>query len=731
MGRRRTAFFLLAILAGAAAGHAQEARVDLNSYYRFPLSVGVEYQSLSFLGLWEGAPYSPIDLSLILRWPIPPLPVLQPMVKLGMMRFDSQNLANPLMYDHTQWYGEIGLIAAHRFAKNFELGVELLGGASEAVFPDLLPGEGSTGATNFLFEAGARISLDPSYNLSIDIRPSVKYLLMDGKLASLLSPNPGESANGFLFGVGFAASYRFGQDPDAPTAAIRSLRFEDLQVPALFSAMQSYYARNPAGKVRITNTDRRPVTDVQVSFFQKDYMDSPTPCASLAELKPGESREVPLLASFNKEVFATEGVTPLTGEVIASYKSGGKPAEQRQAVSYDLHDKTAITWDDDRKVAAFVTPSDSALRNYVSWIRQACKEEVIPGLGEQVQVGMQVFQALGVIGVMYQADPGLPFTQVQGNPVVVDSINLPRDTLRRITGDCDDLTVLYCSLLEAAGVETAFITTPGHIFAAFNTKAASGHYRTVHPERGMSISVNGELWVPVEITLMGKVGFQEAWRRGVEEWTAHEASPEKRGFTMTRKAQELYRPVGLREADLGLQYGSREALQQGFRQDRDKMAERMVGEYAAAAQKSGAKEDYNKLGIVNAQFLRYAAAEQAFQRALGMDPGFLSARINLGNLLFLQKQYPAALDAYRKAQESAGKVTPESAPASLKLLINLARTCYQMERYPEAKEYIDRASALDAEKAKEYAYLGERAASGARAAAERDPGREILFVGEE
>ena len=163
-------------------------------------------------------------------------------------------------------------------------------------------------------------------------------------------------------------------------------------------------------------------------------MDSPTQAASITELKPGESREVELFASFNQEVFRTEGVTPLTGEVIVSYKSKGRAAEQRQSVSYDLHDKTAVTWDDDQKVAAFITPADSALRNYASFIRQACKEQTIPTFNDPLQLAMQVFHALGEIGCLYQADPSLPFTKVQDNPMVVDSISLPRDTLKRITG---------------------------------------------------------------------------------------------------------------------------------------------------------------------------------------------------------------------------------------------------------------------------------------------------------
>jgi hypothetical protein len=726
----KAAIFLIGFVLTSALADAQQSQLDYNAYYSFPLSIGVEYQSLSPFSLFEGAPYTAFDLSANVRWPIPALPILQPTLKGGLMQFDSQSLADALRWDHSYWYAETGASYANRFSKGFEIGAEILGGVAYSVFPNLVPEVGPVGALNFLFEAGATLALNPSYNLSIGIHPRVRYLLFDTEMAAVLARSPEEEPNGLIFSIGFALHYRFGTDPDAPTAAIRSIRFDDVKVPPLFAAMQSYYVKHPAGKAKITNTEKHSLTDVQVSFFQKDYMDSPTPAAAVSELKAGESREIELFASFNREVFTTEGITPLTAEVIVSYKSRDRTAEQRQPVSYDLHDKTAITWDDDRKVAAFITPSDSALKNYTSFIRQVCKEETLPGYSGEVQLGMQVFEALGVMGTLYQADPALPFTQVQENPMVVDSISLPRDTLKRITGDCDDLTVLYASLLETAGVQTAFITVPGHIYAAFSTRIPSQDYRKIHPERGMTVTLEGELWVPVEITLIGRTDFLEAWRKGVEQWSALDASPDKRGFFPTRKAQELYRPVGLKESDMGLQYGSKDAILAGFRRDRDKLVERTVRDLSQAAQQSGKKEDYNKLGIAYAQFLQYPSAEQAFGKALSIDPAYVSAQNNLGNLLFLRKQYQQALDAYRAAFDRLGKKEQTGGSAAVRLLINISRAYYQMERLAEAKDFYARAAAMDAESVKEYSYLAERAASEGRAAVNRDPGNEVVFLEE-
>ncbi len=722
-GRQNVLLALLFFLCDATLGHCQQPPVDLNRYYQFPFSVGVEYQSLTPLVTYPiGSPYTLFDLALSLRWPIPVLPVLQPTLRAGIMRFDSQSQSEPpLKWDHTDVYGQLGLGYAHRFAKYFEIGAELLAGMSESLYYDLIP-EASPplGNLNLLSEAGARISLNPSYNFTVEIHPNVKYLRSLGELKDF---------DGLIFGIGFTAHFRFGQDPDAPQAQIRAIRFEKASIPIAFAAMQSWYAKNPVGTVTLVNTEKASLTDVEVSFFQKGYMDSPTPAGKIEDIKAGESREVALYALFNEAVFRTEGVTPLTGEVIVSYRTQGRPVEQKQSLGFDLYDKRAMTWDDDRKVSALITPDDSALKNYGGFIRQTCKGEAAAGYSDVVQLGMQVFSALGEIGCLYQADSELPFTKVQGNPMAVDTVNLARETLKSGLGDCDDLTVLYCSMMEALAVDTGFITVPGHIYAALNTKVASRDWTKLHPERGMTVDVDGELWVPVEITLIGKTGFLEAWRKGVEEWAQYENTPEKRGFTVTKKARELYRPVGLKETDLGLQYGRKEAIVEGFRKDREKLMEQIVGQHVSAAQASGKKEDWNRAGISCAQFQQYAQAEQAFRKALSMDAEYVSPQTNLGNLLFLSQRYEEALAVYQGVQgKLEGK--PQTGTALMRLLINISRTYYQIERYEEAKEYYGKAVLVDAEKAKEYAYLAERVMGGARAAEERDPTTEILFAEE-
>ncbi len=711
------------LLLGAGVAAAQEE--DLNIRYAFPLSLGAEYQMLTPFGAYAGG-YNVFEAGLSVRVPIPGAPTFQPVARLGIIQFtgteaDTETGPGTESWSHTHYYGGLGLVWANRIDKTFELALELIGGLSEAVFPDLVPEAGSVGNLNLFAELGGRISLDPSYSLSIDIHPSIKYIQSVGVL---------QDFNGPIFGIGFGVNYRFGEDPDAPGQIIRSIRFSDIVFPDAFAAMQSYYASNPIGSVVIENTDKNPIADLQVSFEQKGFMEAPTRCASIEELGPDESITVDLLASYNANVFTTEGTTPLVGEIIATYTSQGKPAEQRSSVSYVLRDKTNMTWTDDAKVAAFITYEDSALRNYASWVRQACKEDTIDALSGSLQTAIQIYEALGELGCLYQSDPSKPaFEEVQGNPIIIDSVSLPRDTLARTTGDCDDLTVLYCSLLESVGIDTGFITVPGHIYAAFNTGVAARDYRKVHPDRGMTLPIDGELWVPVEITLIGEQGFMNAWRRGIDEWLAQDNNPEGRELYLTAVAQETYWPVGLQQTDLGLQYGSTDAISEAFRRQLSRLTSLVVADYRERAESSGRRQDYNRLGIAYSTFEQFDAAAGAFGEALRIDPGYDSARVNLANLRFLEGDFRRALTDYENVYRRLETAGETDSPLAAKVLLNVSRAQYELERYDEARESYAQAEQIDAAVVADFAFLGTITDTAGRAAEQSGP--EILFVDED
>ncbi len=700
-------------------------QVDLNQKYRFPLSIGFEFRNMSpvaafgtsYSGDSSDGEFSVTDLSLIGRLPLTRIPVIHPMVQIGMISTSSLEADNSNL-DFIQYYGLIGADYTSKLSKEFEVGAQLGFGISQSIFNELVSDK-TVGQMNFLVSAGAKLGLNLSYNINIEINPTLMYSNTFGVF---------ERFEGFTFGLGITGSYRLGTDPDAPQAKVRSIRFEDAHVQPLFAAMQSYYIDNPIGGVTILNTEKSPITEVNVSFFQAGFMDNATQVASFPVIEPGESVSVDLLALFNQNVFLTEGITPLTGEILVEYDSRGQIATQSTSVTYDLHDKEAMTWDDDRKVASFITPSDAALRNYVSYIRQTCRDVTREGYCEQVQVAMQIFYALDELGILYQLDPTSPFDAAQEDPFIVDAVSLPRNTLIRGTGDCDDLTVLYSAMIEAAGMESAFITIPGHIYAAFNTGVSARNYKMVHPDKGMTIPIDGELWVPVEITMIGSEDFSTAWRIGIEEFNSVQ-NPDDRKIYFSRKAQEVFRPVGLREQDLGLQYGDRTRIVNAFSSDIGDVVQSVIEDYNLIAQDRGNKGSFNKLGIVCAQFGEYSLAEKAFSNALSLDRNYTSPKINLGNVYYMKGEFQNALRLLHGVEQTLvddGKDTTSSYSA---VLLNLSRCYYEIENYEKSSEYSRKLAEVDPELAEQYSYLAS--SDGSTRAADVSGFKSVLFTDEE
>ena len=151
---------LLLLLIPSALVFSEDEPVDLNRYYRFPLSIGVEFQSYTPLVNY-GAQYNVFEIGGNVRVPIPPLPVLQPFIKGGMIIFDGNDPADPLKWDNSHWFAGAGLLATHRFAKNFELGGDLAASYTQSYFKYLDPESGTVGASNIIADAGLRIGLNP------------------------------------------------------------------------------------------------------------------------------------------------------------------------------------------------------------------------------------------------------------------------------------------------------------------------------------------------------------------------------------------------------------------------------------------------------------------------------------------------------------------------------------------------------------------------------------------
>ena len=228
--------------------------------------------------------------------------------------------------------------------------------------------------------------------------------------------------------------------------------------------------------------------------------------------------------------------------------------------------------------------------------------------------------------------------------------------------------------------------------------------------------------------MVGTSDFLTAWRTGVDEWKELEKNPKARAIFFTAKAQEVFRPVGLKEEDLGLQYGDPKKISDNFRDAADKIVDAVIDSYTKVAEDSNAKSDYNKLGIICAQYGRWDQAGKALNTALALDRNYLSAAVNLGNVYFLQQNYQDALKVFHEAQGSLEADGRQGSSLYARILLNISRSYYELEDYGQAATYFDKAAAADPGLVNSFQYLksGQGGGNGSRAAEQSGP--QVLFA---
>ncbi len=532
------------------------------------------------------------------------------------------------------------------------------------------------------------VGLDFVITYNFNMNASVSYI-------NYLSKDEKTPALSFLGAV----NYRFGKNPEE-RGYDRSIEIGEITIKPLFSALYKYYETHTAGTIKISNISKKEVKKVKASVMVKDFMDFPTTSKTVDIIKPGETAEIDLNILFNNKVLSVTEDTPLSANVSVNYLVTERDFTKEANVTFDLYNRNAMTWDDTRKLASFITPKDTPVKVFARSVIQQYQDERINVLNQNLQSAIELFDSLGSYGLAYVPDPKTPFTKFSENKEAVDYIQYPRETLRFKTGDCDDMTALYCSLLENIGISTALITIPGHIFMMFDTGVSRYDYREITDDRSLFVEKNKNVWVPVEITLAGGP-FVQAWKEAAKELNATLSNNQEVGFYLSAEAWNEYVPVTLEEFGWEPDVPGKGQMAELYEKDIKNLVGSEMEQKIAAIQNEMSTNPksaklYNKLGVTYARYGKYKEALKNLQKAVTLDRRYFSAYNNIGNVYYLTGQYEQALSYYKKALDYSDNAL---------ILINIAKAMYKLGNYEDAKVYYLSAVKKKNSFKNKYAYL--------------------------
>jgi len=335
----------------------------------------------------------------------------------------------------------------------------------------------------------------------------------------------------------------------------------EYETEPLFPVFYSRYSENGFGTVTFVNEEENDIKDVQVQIFIEQFMNNPSSVITYPAVKKGESVTVDLKAFLNESILNNLAKSTTEAKIIINYKSLGKKVSKEESINLVTLKRNNMTWDDDRKAAAFVSSGDAAASLFAKQVKSIVKDSMRSDISANIQYAAALYGALKAYGIHYKPDETSPFTANVGN-ATIDSLNFPFLTLQNSAGDCDDLSILNCALLQALGVDTAFITVPGHIYIAFD----SG-YTLEEAKKKIAgnrfVEKNGKIWIPLEITLC-QDPFQLELMTGYREWQKYD----KQGSAVLiplSEAWEVYQSVGITDSDIKIEMPSKAEILTEFK----------------------------------------------------------------------------------------------------------------------------------------------------------------------
>ena len=505
----------------------------------------------------------------------------------------------------------------------------------------------------------------------------------------------------------------------------RQVELGEVEIENIFPVFYRYYDNHGIGNAVLRNGERFPIKNVEVDLFVEQFMDSPKPCAAPDELMPGEAGTVGLNALFLDSVLELEEGTKVAAEITVRYTLNGVKRERVAVETMRLNHRNAMTWDDDRKAAAFVSAKDPEILKFSKLTAGIVRAYGPAAVNQNLRMGMGLFEALAEYGLSYVIDPNTPsYVEASQDTGVLDFLQFPKQTLAYRGGDCDDLSILYSALLESIGIETAFITVPGHIFMAFSLGIKQEEAERVFTATDQLIQWDDRTWLPVEVTRVGD-GFLEAWRVGAEQWRKN-AGVDTAAFYPMYGSWRLYEAAGSPGEEVRIELPSPDNIESSYGKEIAAFVERELYPSVEKLQTAiGESNDpvklKNRLGVLYARFGLTEKAEEIFQEII-IQRDYVPTLVNLGNIHLLRNDLDAALGYFQRVERKS--------PDNKTMLLNMARINFELNQFGLVRKYYTQLQRTEPELAEKFSYLASVDSSETRAE-DRERVREIMVWEEE
>ncbi|MEE8440139.1 MAG: outer membrane beta-barrel protein [Spirochaetia bacterium] len=179
----------------------------------------------------------------------------------------------------------------------------------------------------------------------------------------------------------------------------------------VFPVFYRYYDANPIGSATLRNQTEQTISNIEIVVNIPRFMDVAQKQAVPDQLAAGEEVQIPLNILFNDGLLGVTEGTRVAGEFRVAYDIGGESQSYVVDAPLNVADRNAMTWDDDRKAASFVTAKDPTVLTFAKNVASVVRSVGYTTLNTPLRTGMAMLEAMALHGINYVIDPTSPYIE--------------------------------------------------------------------------------------------------------------------------------------------------------------------------------------------------------------------------------------------------------------------------------------------------------------------------------
>ncbi|BCD61318.1 hypothetical protein NitYY0826_C0157 [Nitratiruptor sp. YY08-26] len=234
-------------------------------------------------------------------------------------------------------------------------------------------------------------------------------------------------------------------------------------------------------KVVFHNSGKGYIKNLKISYRVPKFIEWTTPM-EYGEVLPGQTVVDLFYPQFPEKILNILNATPAKLEIKYSYNDGVKNYEFVKRKNFQIRGRNELIYTDtppeeissvydlytnDKLISCFVTPEDPVIKYFTQQLQKNVLQGSTAGAGAGTQEVLRFMEALynfeRAAGIVYGGTLGLP-EKIGDKITIVQHVRLPREVLTGGAGLCIELSTLFCSVAESAGLDTVIFTTENHAF---------------------------------------------------------------------------------------------------------------------------------------------------------------------------------------------------------------------------------------------------------------------------